>query len=66
MISDGIRGVYTPQPLEERMSRQGRLVRYIVDSLTTHNMYAAGYFFCEALNFVNVVSWPSTRQFSFA
>jgi hypothetical protein len=53
MISDGIRGVYTA-PLEERLGRQGRLVRYIVDSLSTHNIYAFGYFFCELLNFMNV------------
>lgn len=55
MISDGIRGVYTA-PLDERMKRQTRLVRYISDSMSTHNTYSFGYFFCEALNFVNVVS----------
>jgi len=55
MITDGLRGVLT-MPLPERRSRQDRLVRYIVDSLSTHNTYAFGYFFCEALNLLNVVS----------
>ncbi|XP_063703617.1 innexin inx3 [Culicoides brevitarsis] len=54
MISDGIRGVYTA-PMDERISRQSRLVRYIVDSLSTHNSYSFGYFFCEFLNFINVI-----------
>uniref|UniRef100_A0A336M2F4 Innexin n=1 Tax=Culicoides sonorensis TaxID=179676 RepID=A0A336M2F4_CULSO len=54
MISDGIRGVYTA-PMEERLNRQSRLVRYIVDSLSTHNSYSFGYFFCELLNFINVI-----------
>jgi len=53
-ISDGIRGVYTA-PLDERLSRQSRLVRYIVDSRLTHNSYAFGYFLCEALNLINVI-----------
>lgn len=55
MISDGIRGVYTA-PMDERINRQSRLVRYIVDSLSTHNSYSFGYFFCELLNFINVVN----------
>jgi hypothetical protein len=56
MISDGMRGVFTV-PMEERLARQVKLVRYIVDSLSTHNSYAFGYFFSELLNFANVVSW---------
>lgn len=54
MISDGLRGVMTG-PKEDRAHRQRRLVQYIYDSLRTHNGYAFGYFFCEALNLVNVV-----------
>lgn len=54
MISDGMRGVLT-MPLQERRSRQDRLVRYLVDSLSTHNTYAFGYFFCEFLNVLNVI-----------
>lgn len=54
MISDGMRGVLTAS-IDERVSRQRRLIKYIYDSIRTHNTYSAGYFFCEALNFVNVV-----------
>lgn len=55
MITEGLRGVLTLPP-EERKSRQNRLVRYIIESLKFHNSYSFGYFFCEALNLVNVVS----------
>lgn len=55
LISDGMRGVLTI-PIKERHSRQRRLVRYIMDSLTTHNTYSFGYFFAELLNFINTVS----------
>lgn len=55
MITEGLRGVLTMTPAE-RKGRQERLVCYINDSLSTHNTYAFGYFFCEALNLVNVVS----------
>jgi innexin len=55
MISEGLRGVLT-MPVEERRARQHRLVRYLVDSRNTHNTYAFGYFFCEFLNVINVVS----------
>lgn len=54
MISDGMRGVFTLS-IEERTARQRRLVQYIYDSLKTHNSYSFGYFFCELLNFINVV-----------
>ncbi|KAJ9596326.1 hypothetical protein L9F63_012659 [Diploptera punctata] len=40
---------------EDRRDRQSRLVQYIMDTLHLHNTYAAGYFICEALNFINVV-----------
>ena len=46
---------------DDRRDRQSRLVQYILDTLHLHNTYAAGYFFCEALNFINVVSfWISS------
>lgn len=54
MITDGLRGVLTI-PSEERASRQSRLVHYINKSLKMHNSYAFGYFFCEMLNFLNVI-----------
>lgn len=56
MITEGIRGVVA-MPLVERRHRQERLVRYLMDSLRTHNTYAFGYFFCEFLNVCNVVSF---------
>lgn len=54
MISEGMRGVLT-LPLEERIIRQRRLVQYLNASLRTHNAYSFGYFFCEILNFINVM-----------
>lgn len=54
MISDGIRGSMIGTK-DDRHDRQGRLVQYMLDTLHLHNTYAAGYFFCEALNFINVV-----------
>lgn len=54
MITDGLRGVLT-MTQEDRRLRQNRLVRYLVDSMRTHNTYAFGYFFCEFLNVCNVV-----------
>lgn len=54
MISDGMRGVLTCQR-EDRKKTQSRLVQYMFDTLHMHNVYAFGYFFCEALNFVNVL-----------
>lgn len=38
-----------------RVNKQKRLVQYFVDTLHMHNVYAAGYFLCEILNFINVV-----------
>lgn len=55
MISDGMRGAMVGVK-EERIHRQSRLVQYLVESMHMHNTYAFGYFVCEALNFVNVVS----------
>lgn len=55
MITDGMRGAIVSTK-EDRSDRQRRLVQYIIETLHMHNMYAAGYFFCEFLNFVNVVA----------
>lgn len=55
MISDGMRGAMI-ETKQERQARTHRLVQYIIETLHLHNKYAAGYFFCEALNFVNVIS----------
>lgn len=55
MISEGIRGA-TVESKQERQAKSDRLVQYIIETLHLHNSYAAGYFFCEALNFINVVS----------
>lgn len=55
MISDGMRGALVGTK-EERADRQSRLVQYIMETMHMHNTYAFGYFFCEALNFINVVS----------
>nr|CAD7201159.1 unnamed protein product [Timema douglasi] len=54
MISEGIRGAMISSK-DERKDKQTRLVQYIIDTMHLHNMYAAGYFLCEALNFVNVI-----------
>lgn len=55
MISDGLRGS-TTKGLSERRDHHDRLVRYIKCALHTHSHYAFGYFFCELLNLINVVS----------
>lgn len=57
MISEGMRGALLDNK-PERQAKSQRLAKYISDTLHLHNTYAAGYFFCEALNFVNVVSVP--------
>lgn len=54
MISEGMRGAMIDNK-DERKAKSQRLVKYISDTMHHHNIYAAGYFFCEALNFVNVV-----------
>ncbi|XP_055305433.1 innexin inx3 [Sitodiplosis mosellana] len=55
LISQGIRGMFALPP-KERVSRQKRLVNYILESLRTHNGYSFGYFFCEILNLANVIA----------
>lgn len=55
MITDGIRGSAIALN-DERKERQKRLVHFFVDTLHMHNSYAYAYFFCEFLNFINVVS----------
>lgn len=60
MISEGLRGAIT-MGTEERRARQNRIVRYLLESINTHNTYAFGYFFCEFLNVFNVVSLQMTN-----
>ena len=57
MISDGLRGTVVALK-EQRIKRQGQIVHYLVESLNLHNYYAFAYYFCEILNFINVVSMP--------
>ncbi|XP_055908714.1 innexin inx3 [Eupeodes corollae] len=54
MITEGLRGMITI-PEDYRKERQNRIVQYFIDSLNSHNGYSFGYFFCECLNFVNVI-----------
>ncbi|XP_014207976.1 innexin inx3 [Copidosoma floridanum] len=54
-ISDGIRGSTVDAHSKRKTSTQ-RLVQYIYDTLHLHNSYAIVYFFCEVLNFVNVLT----------
>ncbi|XP_011633530.1 innexin inx3 [Pogonomyrmex barbatus] len=53
-ISEGMRGAMV-ETKQERQSKIDRLVQYLIETLHMHNSYAAGYFFCELLNFVNVI-----------
>jgi len=55
IITEGMRGSMI-EPKQERQAKVERLVQYLVETLHLHNSYAAAYFFCEALNFVNTVS----------
>ena len=41
---------------QERQAKTERLVQYLMETMHLHNSYAAGYFFCEVLNFINTVS----------
>uniref|UniRef100_A0A2H1VX70 Innexin n=1 Tax=Spodoptera frugiperda TaxID=7108 RepID=A0A2H1VX70_SPOFR len=54
MISDGMRGT-AASIADDKNNRLNRLVQYLVDTRHMHNTYSFGYFFCEILNFVNVV-----------
>lgn len=54
IISEGMRGAMV-ESKPERQAKIERLVQYLVETMHLHNSYAAGYFFCEALNFVNTV-----------
>lgn len=53
-ISEGLRGLTYPG--EEKEERQRHLVQYLCESRRTHNSYSFGYFLCEILNFINVVT----------
>nr|CAI5852600.1 unnamed protein product [Callosobruchus analis] len=54
MVTEGMRGSMVGEKAE-REHRQNRLVQYLIETMHMHNTYAFGYFFCEALNFINVV-----------
>ncbi|KAL6431541.1 hypothetical protein ACFW04_007247 [Cataglyphis niger] len=54
IISEGMRGAMV-ETKQERQAKVERLVQYLIETLHLHNSYAAGYFFCEALNFLNTV-----------
>ncbi|XP_075970824.1 innexin 3 [Anticarsia gemmatalis] len=54
MISDGMRGT-AATIADDKNNRLNRLVQYLVDTRHMHNTYSFGYFFCEVLNFANVV-----------
>ncbi|XP_025993000.2 innexin inx3 [Solenopsis invicta] len=54
IISDGMRGAIL-ESKPERQARLEKLAQYVMETLHLHNSYAAGYFFCEILNFANVV-----------
>ena len=63
MVTDGMRGAVIGTK-QGRIERQSRLVQYFVDTLHMHNVYAAGYFICELLNFINVVSIIDSGRFA--
>ncbi|XP_020294697.1 innexin inx3 isoform X2 [Pseudomyrmex gracilis] len=54
IITEGMRGAMI-ETKQERQAKIDRLVQYLIETLHLHNSYAAGYFFCEALNFVNTI-----------
>ncbi|XP_053946801.1 innexin inx3 [Anastrepha ludens] len=53
-ITEGLRGFITI-PDDYRKDRQARIIKYLMDSLNSHNGYSFAYYFCEALNFANVI-----------
>lgn len=53
-ITEGLRGFIT-MPEDYRKDRQARILKYLKDSLNSHSSYSFAYYFCEALNFANVV-----------
>ncbi|XP_023179749.1 innexin inx3 [Drosophila hydei] len=54
MITDGLRGMVS-MPEKYRKDRQMRIIKYFIESLNSHNGYSFAYFFCELLNFINVI-----------
>ncbi|XP_011869067.1 PREDICTED: innexin inx3 [Vollenhovia emeryi] len=54
LISEGMRGTMV-ETKQERQAKIERIVQYLTDTMHLHNSYAAGYFFCEVLNFVNTI-----------
>ena len=61
--------VYFQEPLmtpQDRQRQLDKLITYLRRHRGSHTMYAAKFFFCEALNFANVIAqvkWsrPKTR-----
>lgn len=52
-ITNCIRGIAIGKR-EERIKSHEQLVKYLIDSFHTHNVYAFGYFFCEVRNWIHV------------
>lgn len=52
-ITNGLRG--RTLSLEQRQDQCELLVRYVKETFHSHNYYVAKYFFCDILNFVNVI-----------
>uniref|UniRef100_A0A1B0BMK9 Innexin n=1 Tax=Glossina palpalis gambiensis TaxID=67801 RepID=A0A1B0BMK9_9MUSC len=53
-ITDGLRGLIT-MPEDYGKERTNRIIKYLIDSLNSHASYSFAYYFCEALNFANVI-----------
>lgn len=61
IITEGLRGPVLENK-QERQAKLERLMQYLMDTLHMHNSYAAGYFFCELLNLINVVSVIASQK----
>jgi hypothetical protein len=55
IITEGLRGAVI-ESKQERQAKIEKLVQYLMETIHMHNSYAAAYFFCELLNFLNTVS----------
>ncbi|CAB3379383.1 Hypothetical predicted protein [Cloeon dipterum] len=56
MLTEGLRGpLFHSVNMEERRARQKKVATYITESMHTNNTYSYWYFFCEFMNFVNVI-----------
>ncbi|XP_012235268.1 innexin inx3 [Linepithema humile] len=54
LITEGLRGPLI-ESKQERQAKIEKLVQYLMETMHLHNSYAAAYFFCEVLNFINTV-----------